>query len=172
MPIEKSIFMQKKEGLESLRRKFKQYIVDDKIVKDLPQLITKQIETLKYNLDNFDFINAKVIELEGLIMSEEDLKNIVEKNTQFNQWTINKEIITKESANYLKKEYAVNFDDNNIVEYTFSRETTSKKDISSIIITVFPSYFYIKFGVFSQEIAVTQLLEEEQLVKQLKTQFQ
>lgn len=171
MSIKKSAISEKQQELENLRWNFKQYILNNKLMNDLPKLVVDQIYSLSHNLNVCDFTNDKFRVLEGDVNSEEYVKQLVFKATKISNWTVSKENISAESVKYFNNHFAVSFNEKDIVEYSFYRDIYSKRDINSVVLVVFPQYYYVKFQVMSDEIGVSELLDENELTNLLQKEF-
>lgn len=171
MSIKKSASSQKQKDLEDLCWNFKQYILNNKIINDLPKLVVDQIYSLSHNLNVCDFTNDKFRTLEGAVASEQYVKQLICKATKLSNWKISKEQINQDDINYFKNNFSINFNEKDIIEYSFSRDIYSKRDINRIVLVVFPQYYYIKFQIMSDEIGVSELLDENELTKLLQKEF-
>lgn len=171
MSIKKSIINQKQKDLESLCWNFKQYVLNNKLISDLPAMVNNQIHTLYHNLEQCSFTHDQFTALEGQISSEEYTKKLIVDSSKMSNWEITKEKISKEQIQYFKDNFAVIFKEEDIFVYTFFRDIYTKKDINRIVLVVFPQYYYVKFQIMSDEIGVSELLNEEELKNIMQREF-
>lgn len=171
MSIKKSTASTQQKELENLQWNFKQYILTNKIINNLPKLVVDQIHTLSHNLSQCSFTNDKLTTLEGQVNAEDYVKELVFKNSKISSWQISKEKINQDDINYFKNNFSINFNEKEIIEYSFSRDIYSKKDINRIVLVVFPQYYYVKFQIMSDEIGVSELLNEDELKNVLQQEF-
>lgn len=116
---------------------------------DVPEVIRQKILSLQTDIAslNFDSLNEEPLELTGHVANLEEVLSIIQEQSGCTKWknqetTWNSNERT-DQLEWIKKEYNVTFDENNVKYYFISRDT--RKEISVIEVITLPGYFQVSY---------------------------
>lgn len=127
------------------------YLGDILKISDLPEVVTEKIKSLQLDIKDFDFSAYKTapIMLTGNVATQEDVLNSIKEASGYTKWQLIDQFEEYDDYEFnpsrFKSYYGVEYNEKEVKEYMFRRETNSRDDISSITVTVFPEHFAVLY---------------------------
>lgn len=147
MPIKKNKLSEVKYALGTANNRLE----DTTKIADLPEFAIKKIQELQAELKKIDISQYQTssIMLTGHVATQEDVFSILKEESGYTEWNLINPFEKYDDYEFhaasFKSYYGVEYNEQEVKEYMFRRDTNSRDVIRSITVTVFPEHFSVLF---------------------------
>lgn len=142
MTIKKSTAAEKNQKIQRVQAEIKN-LLNHQILDEAPELKQK-IQELLTQASNITFKNTNANMLEGKVATQEEILQMIIDSSGYTKWKLdNTEVISSDEVKSLKDTYNIDFKDNTISRYMFTRSTRDRNALGMIIVTVLPGLFQV-----------------------------
>lgn len=169
MAIKKSKYVVKKNGLEMISCEIKK-ISERKILNEFPEM-KKKLQSLINDFKNISFEDNLGTILNGKVLDKEEIKELIIEATGYTKWEVDHiEKLSSEEIDSIKKQFNVNFKEEAIYRYGYSRKTNSRNNIHMIIIMSIPGFLDVEIHTGRAGYGLEELVNPNEFVKRLKVE--
>jgi predicted DNA binding CopG/RHH family protein len=117
-------------------------LLNNKFLGELPDIKEKLKNVLK-DLDSIKFTDDNPKILSGEILDGNQIKELIVNATGYTKWKLDTtETLEPEDLDSIKKNFNVDFKENGIQKYLFSRNTNNRNALCTIIVTSLPGKIF------------------------------
>lgn len=138
----------------------------------LPDDLKKKIKELHIKFKAYNIAQHKEIgiNLEGKILTVEEIKEIVLDATGYTRWSVYKDEDDLDHS-WLLEHFGIDVDVEKIVTYMVERNTNSRSEIFLIKVTVLPGNVYLTFDTGRAGYGIEHLVDNKDMKKNIESQF-
>lgn len=127
------------------------YLDDILEISLLPEAVKEKVKSLQLELKDFDLSEYQTSPtmLTGNVATQEEVLSIIKEESGYTKWTAIDPFAEYDDYEFnpssFKSYYGVEYDEKEVKEYMFRRDTNNRDDIRSMTVTVFPSHFSVLY---------------------------
>ena len=124
---------------------------DTTTIANLPEVAVQKIKALQAELKAIDLsaYETPKLELTGKVSTLEEVLNIIKEESGYTKWKLIDQFEEYEDYEFeaasFKSYYGVEYNEQDVKEYMFNRDSYSRDDVRSITVTVFPEHFSVLY---------------------------
>ena len=142
MTIKKSSATEKNQKIQRIQDEIKS-LLSHKILEEAPELKQKIQELLK-EASKIKFKNIDAKMLEGKVATPDEILQMIIDSSGYTKWKLdNTELVSSEDLKSLKDNYNIDFKEETINQYMFSRSTRDRNSLGMIIVKALPGLFQV-----------------------------